>query len=77
MEDFGKEFFGTDESGYHESSYSGTLLFMGHLHSGDRKFGPGKIFIYITFVFVNSILTGHLYPGERDSFSGSRNFGQC
>ena len=45
MEDFGKEFFGIDESGYHESSYSGTLLFMGHLHSGDRKFGPGKMFI--------------------------------
>ena len=40
-----KKFFGIDESGYYKSSYSGTLLFMGHLHSGDRKFGPGKMFI--------------------------------
>ena len=51
---------------------------VGHFYSwdtsiqGTENLAPEKMFIYIAFVFVNSILTGHLYSGERDSFSGSR-----
>ena len=46
------------------------ILFLGHLHSGDTKFGP------IIFVFITSIKgTSDLYSEERDIFSGSRNLG--
>ena len=53
MEYFGKDLFGIDESRNHERSYSGTLLFKGHLHSGDTKLNlaPEK---HVIFVFVTS-----------------------
>ena len=70
MEDFGKEFFGIDESRNHERSYSGTLLFKGHIHSGDTKFGPEKMFTLSLYLLPP--LKGHLYSGERVTFSASR-----
>ena len=49
--------------------YSGTSP-LGHLYSGDITFGPGKMFIQSLYPLP--LLKGHLYSGERDTFSGSR-----
>lgn len=57
---------------FHNLSFLGDLYSRDTSIQGTENLAPEKMFIYITFVFVNSILTGHLYSGERDSFSGSR-----
>ena len=44
----------------------GAFLFNRHFHSGDIKIWSRKMF---------TLLKRHLYSGERDTFSGSRNLG--
>ena len=51
----------------------GTPLFKGQLHSGDSKFGPGKMFT--ESLYLLPLLKGYFYSGERNTFSGSRNPG--
>lgn len=63
MEDFGKDFFGIDESRNHERSYSGTPPFRGH------KIWPRKN-VYITFLFVTSIEGPPLFRGHLPWFRG-------
>lgn len=50
-----------------------TPSFMGNLHSGDSKFGPGKMFT--ESLYLLPLLKGYFYSGERNTFSGSRNPG--
>ena len=51
------------------------ILFLGHLHSGDKKFGPKKCAhnLFVSIITING--TSHLYSEERDIFSGSRKLG--
>ena len=48
-----------------------TPLFKGHLHAGDTKFGPSKMFTQSFYVLP--LLKGQLYSGERGTFCGSPN----
>ena len=45
-------------------------------NSGDTKFGPGKYKMpTLSLLYLLPLLKGHLYSGERDTFSESRNPG--
>ena len=50
----------------------GTPLFIGHLHSGYTKFGPGKKKVHITFVSVTSIEGIPLFRGKGHFFGSQR-----
>ena len=41
------------------------------LIEGKIQWSPRKMFTDITFLFVSSVQRGHLYSGERNTFSGS------
>ena len=53
-----------------EQHYSETSP-LGPLNSGDTNFGPGKMFTLSLYLLP--LMKGHLYSGERDTFSGSQN----
>ena len=50
---------------------SDSTFFAPCLHTVDTKFGPGKTSTYSLNLL--SLLKGHLYTRERDTFSGTRN----